>query len=157
MTTPQQPELPALPKGVERVQIIAGHIGGFETDGWAVPFRCYYTKAQMQAYAQAAVLADRESRQVVAWRYMPSPTWGEHVITQDPKVAEVAWSMGVEVEELTVGAAPKVDGKTRRVVELGDSISWNLRKEADGSITEHIRRTTGGKLRTNDPEEDEAS
>lgn len=63
MTKTQQPELPALPKGVERVQIIAGHIGGFETEGWAVPFRCYYTKAQMQAYAQAAVLADRERRE----------------------------------------------------------------------------------------------
>lgn len=57
--------------------------------------------------AQAAVLADRESRKVVAWRYMPSPTWGEYVITQDPKVAEVARSMGVEVEELTVGATSK--------------------------------------------------
>ncbi len=62
--------------------------------------------------AQAAVLADRESRKVVAWRYMPSPTWGEYVITQDPKVAEVARSMGVEVEALTVKAPSKVEDKT---------------------------------------------
>lgn len=62
--------------------------------------------------AQAAVLANRESRKVVAWRYMPSPTWGEYVITQDPKVAEVARSMGVDVEELTVGATSKVEDKT---------------------------------------------
>lgn len=112
VTTPQQPELPA-------------------------PFARYrheslYTEAQMRAHEQtaiahfldttgqyvtndatrqaainAAVLADRESRKVVAWRYMPSPTWGEYVITQDPKVAEVARSMGVEVEELTVGATSK--------------------------------------------------
>lgn len=148
MTKTQQPELPALPDPEVHsvVQDSVMRTYSIET----------FSEHQMRSYAQAAVLADRESllsdmdravlrmpfesamggylakrqfysrvqslldriggkhetRKVVAWRYMPSPTWGEYVITQDPKVAEVARSMGVDVEELTVGATSKVEDKT---------------------------------------------
>jgi hypothetical protein len=139
MTTPQQPELPALlpcpfcGAGEHQIRENGRMWSGMrftEPASVTVHHWCEKPDGQPQsvvtitgrdeasaiglwnARTQAAVLADRESRKVVAWRYMPSPTWGEYVITQDPKVAEVARSMGVDVEELTVGATSKVEDKT---------------------------------------------
>lgn len=113
MTTTQQPELPALSDDQERAEFeLAFPDCDFRRDATGAYAQLRIRCAWIGWKRRAAVLADRESRKVVAWRYMPSPTWGEYVITQDPKVAEVARSVGVEVEGLTVGATSKVENKT---------------------------------------------
>lgn len=76
-----------------------------------------YTEAQVIAHAQAAVLADRERRVlggVVAWRYVPSETWKDYVLTSDPEQVKQAREAGCMVESLAVvmPAAPsKVEDK----------------------------------------------
>jgi hypothetical protein len=43
---------------------------------------------------------DDEQLTPVGWRYTPSEQWGDQVLTQDPKAAELARQYGREVEAL---------------------------------------------------------
>lgn len=52
--------------------------------------------------AAVGIPVDRTVRPLapVGWRYVPSEVWGDQVLTQDPKVADLARQYGRDVEPL---------------------------------------------------------
>lgn len=53
----------------------------------------------------------------VGWRYVPSEVWGDQVLTQDPKAAQLAREYGRDVEPLYVRPTP-------------EAVAWALAEEA---------------------------
>ena len=65
----------------------------------------------------------------VGWRYVPSEVWGDQVLTQDPKAAQLAREYGRDVEPLYVRPTP-------------EAVAWAMAEEA-GSDIEKVAACVG--------------
>ena len=63
----------------------------------------------------------------VGWRYVPSEVWGDAILTQDPKTAQLARDMGRDVEPLYTEAQmlERVAAERERCAKLVETQDTN--------------------------------
>ena len=93
-----------------------------------------------------------EKLRPVGWRYSPSKVWGDQVLTQDSKTAQLARDMGRDVEPLYTEAQmlARVAAERERCAKLCEEAKasiWALHDVAVKQAAENVCENLAARMR----------